>query len=105
MFYNSVLIPTGLLLLATTAAVPLLRWGKPPGTWQQRWLVVGLVVAGLTALVTWANGGRHPLGCSVAGLAGFAVSCFAGMLVLDFSNHRHVSAWQRIGTLLSALCC
>ena len=101
-FYNSVLIPIGLLLLATTAAVPLLRWGKPPGTAQQRWLAVGLVVAGLTALVTWANGGRHPLGLSVAGLAGFAVSCFVGMLVLDFSNHRHVSAWQRIGTLLRA---
>ena len=31
-FYNHVLIPTGLLLLATTAAAPLLTWGKPPST-------------------------------------------------------------------------
>ena len=29
-FYNGVLIPTGLLLLAAMAAAPLLRWGAPP---------------------------------------------------------------------------
>ena len=33
-FYNGVLIPTGLLLLAAMAAAPLLRWGAPPETRQ-----------------------------------------------------------------------
>ncbi len=29
-FYNHVLMPIGLVLLATMAAAPLLRWGAPP---------------------------------------------------------------------------
>lgn len=101
-FYNSVLIPTGLLLLATTAAAPLLRWGKPPGAEQQRWLVAGLVLAGVTISVSWVLGGRHPVGLSVAGLAGFATSCFAGMLALDFFRQPQVSVGQRLGGLLRA---
>ena len=35
-FYNGVLIPTGLLLLAAMAAAPLLRWGAPPETAASR---------------------------------------------------------------------
>src|SRR5262249_3337775 len=42
-FYNMVLIPTGLLLLAITAAVPLLRWGDGPARPQRR--VLGLCLA------------------------------------------------------------
>ena len=39
-FYNSVLIPTGLVLWLVTAIVPLLRWGREPTHAQRRALLV-----------------------------------------------------------------
>ena len=49
-FYNGVLIPTGLLLLAAMAAAPLLRWGAPPETKQRE----GTLVCSRR----WRDGGR-----------------------------------------------
>ncbi len=44
-FYNNVLPPIGLGLLATTAAVPLLQWGAPPTPARRRLLVRCLAVS------------------------------------------------------------
>ena len=68
-FYNGVLIPTGLLLLAAMAAAPLLRWGAPPETRQVKVLVIAAVAGVMAAGSGWLGGLRHPLAMAVAGLA------------------------------------
>ena len=97
-FYNGVLIPTGLLLLAAMAAAPLLRWGAPPETRQVKALLLaagaGLIAAGLA----WLGGLRHPLAMAVVGLAAMTAIALAASWVLD--ARRHV-ARQRCG----ATCC
>jgi cytochrome c-type biogenesis protein CcmF len=86
-FYNQILIPVGLLLLATTAAVPLLRWGEAPGSAQRRVLSVSLLVGVVVAGVAYAGGGRHPVSLIVAGLFALTLSSLLGSLFLD--------AWRR----------
>ena len=54
-FYNYVLIPTGLVLLATTALAPLLRWGASPSAEARKWLV--LIVCWLAATRCWPSAG------------------------------------------------
>ena len=74
-FYNNVLIPTGLVLLAVVAAVPLLRWGAGPdaranfASWQ-----LPPPSALLVALAALVCGVRSPIGLAVAGLAGMLLA-------------------------------
>ncbi len=85
-FYNNVLIPTGLLLLATTAVAPLLRWGNPP-TKQQR--VALLLAAGIAAAISaaaFAFGVRQPIALAVTALAAMAVLSLVGALLLDIAR-------------------
>ena len=86
-FYNFVLMPIALLLLAATSAVPLLRWGAAPRPSQQAALgVCGLL--GVAAAGTAVGlGMRHPAAIAVAGLAAITVSAFAMGVMLDIRRH------------------
>jgi cytochrome c-type biogenesis protein CcmF len=86
-FYNNVLIPIGLVLLATLAAAPLLRWRSPPTRGQQRALLVSAMVALLPLVGVWLSGVRHPLALAVGWLAAFSVATLVAALVLE--------SWQR----------
>ena len=82
-FYNNVLIPTGLVLLAATAMAPLLRWGAPPTSSQKKWLFCSMG-AGSTALaISLAFGIRHPIELAVHWLAFAAVIALVGALFVD----------------------
>ena len=82
-FYNGVLIPTGLMLLAAMAAAPLLRWGVPPQGRQVKMLL--LVAAGGTtaAGLSWLGGLRHPLAIAVVGLAVMSALATIASWLLD----------------------
>jgi len=82
-FYNNVLIATGLLLLAATAAAPLLRWGKPPLPGQWIVLSVATVAGGSIAATAMVWGVRSPTALGVAGLATATAVALAGMLAAD----------------------
>jgi cytochrome c-type biogenesis protein CcmF len=68
-FYNNVLIPTGLVLLAVVATVPLIRWGAGPTRDRVRLLAVAAIMGLLVALSALLCGVRSPIGLAVAGLA------------------------------------
>jgi cytochrome c-type biogenesis protein CcmF len=55
-FYNNVLAPIGLGLLAMTAAVPLLQWGTPPTLTGRRLLTVCLVVSLVVVMAVLLTG-------------------------------------------------
>ena len=80
-FYNGVLIPTGLLLLAAMAAAPLLRWGAPPETRQVKALLLAAGVGVMAAGLAWLGGLRHPLAMAVVGLAAMTAIALAASWV------------------------
>lgn len=92
-FYNHVLIPTGLLLLAVTSLAPLLRWSGPPTTSQTtmlRWsMLTALAGGGMSCLF----GIRDPLRIAVVALATLAVAVLVLALWLD-ANRRPVRWWS-----------
>ena len=86
-FYNNVLTPTGLLLLAATAAAPLLRWGGPPRPAEKRALFLSAGVGGLGAALAWAVGLRQPILLAVVGLAASAAaSATVGLRIWDLGS-------------------
>jgi cytochrome c-type biogenesis protein CcmF len=82
-FYNNVLIPTGLVLLAILAATPLLRWGRGPTQQQRGLLSLGAGLAASTAAVAFALGVRHPVALAVAALAAMSLVSLGESLFLD----------------------
>ncbi len=86
-FYNSVLIPTGLILLFATALAPLLRWGNPPSAPGRRSLLLASGIAAAVVLLAWRVGVRDPVGLSVVGSAAMAVVAFLAAAVLDLGVH------------------
>ncbi len=82
-FYNNVMIPIALLLLAMTAAAPLLRWAEAPAARQRRALLVALAgsIGGTGA--AWGAGVRHPLALAVAAGTAATLVALAGALLLD----------------------
>ena len=82
-FYNGVLIPTGLLLLAAMAVAPLLRWGASPETRQRKALSLTTGAALIAAGLAWIGGLRHPLAIAVIGLAAMTAIAFVASWVLD----------------------
>ena len=86
-FYNYVLMPIGVLLLAATSVVPLLRWGSAPRRDQQ----MALLCCGLLGVcgvgVAAGAGARHPVALAVAGLTVLTVSAaLAGVLIDVFRS-------------------
>ena len=69
-FYNNVLIPTGLVLLAVVAAVPLIRWGAGPTRGRVGLLAMAAIIGLLITLAALACGVHSPVGLAVAGLVG-----------------------------------
>jgi cytochrome c-type biogenesis protein CcmF len=82
-FYNNVLTPVALVLLATTATVPLLRWGDAPSVGQRRALLVCLGVATVAAVAAYGCGVRHPVLMGVAALSTMTVAVFVTALWQD----------------------
>ncbi len=82
-FYNNVLVPIGLVLLLTTAAAPLLRWGQGPTADQKKYLFLS-AGAGLLAVVTaWLCSSWHPMTMAVLGSSIMALTALGCSLVLD----------------------
>jgi cytochrome c-type biogenesis protein CcmF len=72
-FYNNVLIPVGLVLLAAVAVTPLVRWRASPTARQRKLLAAAAAAAAAAAGLAFALGVRHPVALAVAGLAAAAV--------------------------------
>jgi cytochrome c-type biogenesis protein CcmF len=82
-FYNSVLVPTGLVLLATMALAPVLQWGQPPAKPQRIALFASVAAAIVAAGAGWACGLRSVIALAVTGLTALAASALAGSVCLD----------------------
>jgi cytochrome c-type biogenesis protein CcmF len=86
-FYNNVLPPIGLGLLAATAAVPLLQWGAPPTPARCRLLARCLAVSFAVVAVALVAGMRKPLLLTVVGMAAMTVATLLAAWLHE--------AWQR----------
>jgi cytochrome c-type biogenesis protein CcmF len=95
-FYNNVLTPVGLVLLATTAAVPLLRWGEGPGAVQRRALGLCLAVSGMATVAGFCLGMRHFISLTVTGLAALSGSSFLGAVFLEAQRRAPRQPWQGV---------
>jgi cytochrome c-type biogenesis protein CcmF len=99
-FYNNVLIPTGLVLLAAVACVPLIRWGAGPVRGRARLLAVAGAAGLVVALVALLCGVRSPVGLIVAGLAGVLVASTLLAIAADLTpivgDARKKTFWQRV---------
>jgi len=83
-FYDNVLIPTGLVLLAVVAAVTLIRWGAGPTPGRVRLLAVAAVIGIIVALAALVCGVRTPVGLAVAGMAGTLVASTCLSIAADW---------------------
>ena len=88
-FYNNVLPPIGLALLAATAVVPLLQWGAPPTSAHRRLLAVCLAISGAAVVVAFAAGMRHPVALAVVGLAALTVATLLAAWLQDAGRGNH----------------
>jgi len=93
-FYNHVLPPIGLAVLAMTAAVPLLRWGSPPRRAQRRLMAICLALGVVVAVVAFVCGVRHPLAIAVVALAALAAVAPAAALLHDAWRREAPTSWQ-----------
>lgn len=82
-FYNNVLPPIGLVLMAATATVPLLQWGAPPTPARRQLLALCLAISGAVVAMVFAAGMRHPLALAVAGLAALTVATLIATVVRE----------------------
>jgi cytochrome c-type biogenesis protein CcmF len=99
-FYNQVLAPVGLGLLAVTAAVPLLQWGGPPTGKRRRLLTLCLAISlGIAALVA-ALGLRQPIAVVVAGMAALSATTLPAAGWYEVWRRESGGRWQ---TLLTSL--
>ncbi len=99
-FYNKALVPIGLALLTGTAAVPLLRWGKPPDRGQTKALaisgVMGLLISGAAA----AHGVRNLISLIVAFLATVTAAAVIGALILQARRLNPAQTWRAVVPVL-----
>jgi cytochrome c-type biogenesis protein CcmF len=99
-FYNNVLSPIGLALLAMTAAVPFLQWGAPPKPRERRLLGLSLLSGGMISGATFVAGARHPLALAVVALAGFTAATFAAAFLLEVRRRDARFHWRRLWSAL-----
>jgi len=99
-FYNNVLMPIGLLLLAATGIAPLVNWGTAILPAQERMLLLAISAGVVAAGLAWGAGIRHPMALAVAGLAGVAVAAVAAAVILDL---RRRDPGRRLAAVLSTL--
>jgi cytochrome c-type biogenesis protein CcmF len=99
-FYNKVLPPIALAILAMTAAVPLLQWGAPPQPDQRRLLASSLLVSLAIAAATFAGGIRHPMIIAIVALGALSAMTLIAVYFLHVSQSGTQYRWQ---SFLSAL--
>jgi cytochrome c-type biogenesis protein CcmF len=99
-FYNNVLSPIGLTLLAMTAAVPLLQWGSPPRLQERRLLVLSLLTGVMFAAAAFVAGARHPLALAFPALAGFTAAAFAAAFLLEARRRDARFRWRGLWSAL-----
>ncbi len=90
-FYNNVLPPIGLGLLAMTSVVPLLQWGAAPNAKARRLLIVSLFVSLGGVVAALVAGVRHPLGLAIVALVTLAIVVL-GLTLFD-------DVWRREGQI------
>ena len=95
-FYNNVLIPIALLLLAGTASAPLLRWGMRPTPRQRKALLAAAIAAIVGPVAIWICGVRHPFGLAVAWLVAAALLILAASLFLDAARYDPRRPWLHL---------
>ncbi len=93
-FYNNVLPPIGLGLLATTAAVPLLQWGAPPSLARRRLLVRCLAISLAVVAVALVAGMRQPLLLAVVGLAAMTVATLLAAWLHEAGQRQSQPRWH-----------
>jgi cytochrome c-type biogenesis protein CcmF len=94
-FYNQIFAPVGLILLAMTAAVPLLRWGRSPSASQRRLLLASLAAGGTAAAVARAMGVQEAHFIAVIAFATLTVAAMLAAWMRD--------SWKHAGTIWQAL--
>jgi cytochrome c-type biogenesis protein CcmF len=99
-FYNNVLMPIGLILLATTAVVPLLRWGAAPRKEALVALLICVLLAAGSAGVGVAFGLRHPVAIIVAASSVLVVLTTAAGVLLDIRRRSAMGFLSAIGSAL-----
>jgi cytochrome c-type biogenesis protein CcmF len=78
--YNRVLMPIGLVLLATASAAPLLRWGGEPTNLEIKAIQLAGAAAVIALAAALAAGLRHFVALAMTGLVAFIlVSTIAGL--------------------------
>ncbi|MHB0959396.1 MAG: heme lyase CcmF/NrfE family subunit [Pirellulaceae bacterium] len=98
-FFNNVLMPIGLLLLCTSGAAPLLRWGVAPSVIQRRLLLLSVGIGCTMGLAAMLSGERSPLTLIVLSCAGFSVAVFGSALWLDGRQSQGTRLAAMLGTL------
>ncbi len=102
-FYNNVLIPTGLVLLAVVAAVPLLRWVAGPARDRGRMLMWTAGAGLIAASVAFLLGVRGIVSLLVAGLVTALVTATLMTIVVDFVRSTSFSRNPLAGRLKAVL--
>lgn len=93
-FYNNVLPPIGLGLLAATAAVPLLQWGTPPAPARRRLLILCLSISGIVVAAVMVAGMHRSLLLAVVGLAALTVATLLAAWLHEARNRQSLPLWQ-----------
>ncbi len=99
-FYNNALVPTGLVLLATTAIAPLLRWGAPPTRVQRQALSAAALAATIVVGFLAMFGVRHWLELLVIGLAVLAAAAIVAALMIDSWKRSPGRLWNGVAQSL-----
>ena len=99
-FYNNVLPPIGLGLLAMTSIVPLLQWGAAPNSNARRLLMIGLLVSFVGVVAALAVGLRHPLALAVAALVTLAITVLVMAFFDDALRREGHIGWRNLLSVL-----
>jgi cytochrome c-type biogenesis protein CcmF len=99
-FYGNVLLPVGILLLGTTALVPLLRWGSAPLDSERAGLwIAALLATTATGAAAWL-GIRHAVALAVTGLSVLAVCVTSIAFRFDAIRHGQGRFWRGVAPAL-----
>lgn len=101
-FYNNVLPPVGLGLLAMTAVVPLLRWGAPLTAGGKRLLIVCVIISGMTAAAAFLAGIQHIVAVTVVGLAALTICTFGAAVWQSVCRRENRGLWLAVWSTMTS---
>jgi cytochrome c-type biogenesis protein CcmF len=93
-FYNMVLPPIAVAILAMTAGVPLLQWGAPPRARERQLLALSVGISLTFATAAIAGGIRDLIIISVVALGALTVTTLVAVYLLDASQYHTRYRWQ-----------